>query len=246
MTSGVEPGAGAAPAPQPPPKPADEPPAQPAPQAPEDAPPSARARARTWATATPYRLPFAVALVGLVISAPFGGWRTAESETLPVVAATETVEAAPFEITLERAYYSPQPSPDFPELPPGQQYVVVIGTVTARHDASVPGTLLTEAVTISDLTDLIDGYGEPVESADAEPDVYSAQDSTLLRQIGPDLTYDIGLVYRTAATDLPDEVTLALSGYTWREDSFTREQDWRDPSQQAVVSVPLAAQEPAG
>ncbi|MCK0112594.1 hypothetical protein MWU75_10625 [Ornithinimicrobium sp. F0845] len=203
----------------------------------------ATSRARTWVTATPYRLPLAVAMVGLVLSAPFGGWRPAESGAVPVTAADEVVEAAPFEITLERAYFSPRPSESFPALDPGQQYVVVLGTLTSRHDATVDATYLTRAVAIEDLPEPIDLLGNPVEVADARPELYSAQDSTSVLRVGPDLTYDIGLVYRTAADELPEELTLALSGYTWRPDAFTGEHDWRDPAVVSEVVVPLARQE---
>lgn len=206
----------------------------------------ARSRAGTWATATPYRLPLAVAMVGVVLSAPFGGWRAAESEATPVTEVDEVVQAAPFELTLERAYHSPRPSETFSELDPGQQYVVVLGTLTSRHDSTVPGSYLTEAIEVTGLPEPVDILGEPVEPEDAVPELYSAQDSTQVSRVGPDLTYDIGLVYRTAATELPEELTLTVSGYTWRADAFTREEDWRDPSVVSQVVVPLAPQQDQG
>jgi len=203
----------------------------------------ASSRARTWVTATPYRLPLAVALAGLVVSAPFGGWRTAEPEATPVTAAGEVVQAPPFEVSLERAYFTPRPSDSFPELDPGQQYVVVRGTVTSRHDRTVPGTLLTQAVAVTDLPDPVNILGAPIDVTQARPELYSAQDSTGLSRIGPDLTYDVGLVYRTEADELPHELTFTLSGYTYRRVNFSSEQDWRDPAEVTQVVVPLAPQE---
>lgn len=209
-------------------------------------PGAAAGRARTWVTAKPMRVPLVVAGLGLVVSAPFGGWRAAESEVaqVPVVEAGEVVEAAPFEVSLERAYFSPRPSESFPELDAGQQYVVVLGTLTSRHDTTVESLLATDAITLVDLPAALDVLGEPVEEEARTPfDLYSAQDSTQLRRIGPDLTYDVGLVYRTAASALPAELTLEVSGYTWRGEGITRDADWDNPAVVAQVVVPLAAQD---
>lgn len=208
-----------------------------------------RTRASDWATASPYRLPLAVAAVGLVVSAPFGGWRTAEPEGLPTVAPGEVIEAAPFEVTLERAYYSPRPSDSFSDLDEDQLYVVVLGTVTSRHEASVTGTMFSRAVEVTDLPDPVDPLSlTPVE--EGEPvlgELYSAQDSTGLRLLGPDLTYDIGLVLVTDADDLPDELTVEVSAHDWRRDAFSGEEGWHDPDGVARVSVPLTEQEaPSG
>lgn len=210
-------------------------------------PPAPRAgattRARDWVTATPYRLPLALAAVGLVLSAPFGGWRTAESDDVSTAAPEEVVKAPPFELTLERAYSSPSPSDSFPTLEDGQQYVVVLGTLTSRHESTVEGALLTRAVTVTDLPEAVDPLGVLVEDATPRPELYSAQDSTILSRVGPDLTYDIGLVYRTAAESLPEELTFTVSGYTWRPDAFTREEGWHDPEVLTEVVVPIAPQD---
>lgn len=202
-----------------------------------------RGQARSWATATPYRLPMVVALVGLVLSAPFGGWRTAQSEATPVVAAEEVVVAAPFELTLERAYYAALPSESFYALDPGQHYVVVIGTVTSRHDTTVNAGLLLEAIAVEGLPEPIDILGAPVEEEPPTPALYSATDSREIRRLGPDLTYEIGLVYQSAAEEFPDELTLHISGHTWRPDTFTRVERWLDPAEVAEVVVPLGPQE---
>lgn len=203
-------------------------------------------RARTWATATPYRLPTAIAVVGLVLSAPFGGWRTAPSEATPVVPAEQVAEAAPFEVTLDRAYFAARPSESFSELDPGQQYVVVLGTVTSRHDTSVDAPTLQAAITVLDLPQPVDALGAALEGAAPVPEIYSAADSTQLRRLGPDLTYEVGLVFRTAAAELPDELTLQVSGHTWRPDAFTREERWLDPAVAAEIVVPLAPQDTSG
>lgn len=202
--------------------------------------------ARTWATATPYRLPLALAAVGLVVSAPFGGWRAAESEEVPVVAPGEPVEAAPFEITLERAYHSPRPSDSFPELEPGQQYVVVLGTLTSHHDATVPSGLLGDAIDLHGLPMVLDIFGDrPQDGVQVEPQLYSASDSTLLRLIGPGLTYDIGLVYVTESSQMPTELSVEISGHTWRKSAFDQDEIWADPAELATVVVPLAQKEPS-
>lgn len=208
-------------------------------------PGAAAGRARTWVTAQPLRVPLVVAGVGLVLSAPFGGWRTAESEVeVPVTEAGQVVQAAPFEISVERAYFSPRPSESFAELAAGQQYVVVLGTLSSRHDTTVESFLATEAVNLVGLPAALDVLGDPVEDEGRVPvELYSAQDSTPLRRIGPDLTYDVGLVYRTAASSLPAELTLEISGYTWRAEGITRDADWDDPAVVAEVVVPLAAQD---
>lgn len=205
-----------------------------------------RTRASDWATASPYRLPLAVAAVGLVLSAPFGGWRTAEPEGLPAVAPGEVIEAAPFEVALDRAYYSPRPSDAFSELDEGQLYVVVLGTVTSRHEASVTGTMFSKAVEVTDLPDPVDPLSlTPIEEGEpVQGQLYSAQDSTGLRLLGPDLTYDVGLVLVTAADELPEELTLEVSAHDWRRDAFSGEEGWHDPDGVARVSIPLAAQEP--
>lgn len=205
----------------------------------------ATTRARTWVTAKPLRVPLVVAGVGLVLSAPFGGWRAAESEdAVAASTAGDVVEAAPFEVTLERAYYSPRPSESFPELDDGQQYVVVLGTLTSRHDTTVESSLATEALGIIGLPEPLDVLGNPVEPEARVPaELFSAQDSTQLRRIGPDLTYDVGLVYRTSAESLPAELTMEVSGYTWRTEGITRDPDWDNPVVVAEVVVPLAPQD---
>lgn len=212
---------------------------------PKVAPEVATTRARTWVTAKPLRVPLVVAGVGLVLSAPFGGWRAAESEeSVPTVEAGDVVEAAPFEVTLERAYYSPRPSESFDELEPDQQYVVVLGTLTSRHDTTVESMLATEALDLIGLPEPLDVLGNPVEPEVRVPaGLFSAQDSTQLRRIGPDLTYEVGLVYRTSAESLPAELTLEVAGYTWRTEGIARDPDWDNPAIVAEVVVPLAPQD---
>lgn len=208
-----------------------------------ESPPGARARASSWATASPYRLPLGVAAVGVVVSAPFGGWRAAAPEPQPVVEVQETVDAAPFEVELERAYHTPLPSDSFVELDPGQEYVVVLGTVTSRHDSSVSGSLFSQAVEAVDLPDPVSAGGDPAEEGDPVTGLlYSAQDSTLLRQVGPDLAHEFGLVFISAAGSFPEELTLEISGYTWRQDTFTQLDGWHDPAAVARVVVPLSTQ----
>jgi hypothetical protein len=172
----------------------------------------------------------------LLGTAAFGGLETAETPGLAPFAVDGTVVAAPFEITVSRVVWADD-LPGQALTDEANRWIAVIGTVLSTHSESL-GSELAEAVTLVDVEGLV---AAPVAGIDA---VRSSQqlllaDGTQLSPIQPGLEYEVVLLFeQSGLVPPPDEVTVQISGHTWRADSFDQTLHWLDPTPVAEATVP--------
>lgn len=206
-----------------------------------------------WLLKDPVRLLAAAGALLLIMTAPFGGWRTAEPEQARVLQVGEQGTFAPFELTVHSAGVT-RSQPGFVLSPlrlrekgaPGDGlYVVVLATVRTTSDLTVTGVT---APTITDLLWPAD-LPRPVENgAPADPDrplsavVYNRADFSQLSGVGPGLTYEVAFVYATASpvAELPETLTFTVQQHTYRADTFDRSTTaWLSPETVAEIELPL-------
>ncbi|MDO5501725.1 MAG: hypothetical protein Q4G67_01005 [Actinomycetia bacterium] len=178
-------------------------------------------------------------LAVVLISGLFGGWDAAERE-VAIANVAETIEAAPLEVTVLGAATSTDlDSSDFSD--PEGRYIVVVADLTSDQVRSIPAL---ETVHVARLHG-VPGVFRPYASSDIPPERVAprlafARDGSMLRDIGPGLTYRTWLVWeqRPGAPE-PSEVTVGIYGMTYRASSIDGSQGWFDPTLISEVTVPV-------
>lgn len=171
----------------------------------------------------------------LLSTAAFGGLEPAVKPGLAPFAFDETVVAAPFEITVSRVLWT--------DDLPGQyltdeanRWVAVVGTVLSTHSESLSSELA-EAVTLVGVKGLVSPVaGDAVRSSQQ----VLLADGTSLSPLQPGLEYEVVLLFeQSGLVPPPQEVTVQISGRTWRADSFDQTMHWLDPTPVAEATVPV-------
>jgi hypothetical protein len=199
-----------------------------------------RGRARSFVSnrSTPQRLG-AVAAVLIVLSAPFGGWRSAsEQDTVPL-ALDQRIDIGPFYVTI----LSVKQVGDLPpviEADGTSRFLVVKAEVTNHTDRPESADLVTKALSGSN-TRALAFDGDP----ELQLHVFGVDDAVEIpasELINPGLTYTYAFVLRQRADVDLDAVALAVYGYHFQEvDPQTLDPDRWVPDEHALAEghVPI-------
>jgi hypothetical protein len=204
-------------------------------------------RALRWLGARPFsQLATGLLLAGLIISAPFGGWREAKPATVVTQAkAGETLDVGPMVLTLTDAYWTTRPAETFAAHKSGV-YLLVNGTARTNDKTTlgletIAGTVRLRGVAGLQRDIYLDGPAVPEDKA--VPTLFHREDAESLGAIGPGMTYRVAWAFskQGSGTDLPDHVDVFVYRHTWRKSSITRVEEWLDRADAYTVRVPLTA-----
>ena len=155
----------------------------------------------------------AVAAVLIVLSAPFGGWRSAPAQDVTPLTLGQRIDLGPFYLTIDSVK-------QVSALPPvieadGVTRLVVIKTTVTNHSDRPESADLVEKAFSGDHTGIVAwDDGDQIR-------VYGVDDAVELpagEWINPDVTYHVALVFRQEPdTDL-DRLTLGVTGYRFQTD----------------------------
>lgn len=198
-----------------------------------------------WLAARPVRqLGLGVLLVGLVLSAPFGGWREVGSDAVRAVRPGAEVTTGPLVVTVENVTWAVRPAESFEASPVGA-YLLVYGTARNVTDAPVGGEPMTDTIRLVGVDGLVrrtPTLRDPVERwQDARPTVYHRDDAEPLPVLGPGLTYPVAWAFEWSGEGaaLPATLTVEVRAQTLRERSTTRELEWLDSAPTATATLPV-------
>ena len=172
----------------------------------------------------------------LLSTAAFGGLEPAEEPGLASFAFDETVVAAPLEITVARVLWTD----DLPGVyltDDANRWIAVVGTALSNHSESLSSEL-TDAVTLVGVEGLVREPAAGIEGVRSSEQLLLA-DASRLSPVQPGLEYEVVLLFeQSGLVPPPDEVTVQISGHTWRPDSFDQTMHWRDPMPVAQATFP--------
>ena len=212
------------------------------------------ARARRWALDLP---PLALLtggfLVVLLVSGLFGGLREVDTDPAGTVTAGVPVETEPLTVTVEDAYWvtafpeaatsgASTDSSDgdrriYPDEPTRGRFVVVEATVLNTSDETVDYDVLREAVSLDGAQGFVTSRDAAlVPAAKARPTyVYPMPEKRIFGTAQPGVTYTVAYLWdQSAAVPLPERLTVAVNGHTWREDTLDFHLGWKDPAVEAT------------
>lgn len=187
-------------------------------------------RATSWARKAPAkRVGGPVAAVALAVSGAFGGLEPVQASYADLKAG-ETIEAGPFDVSVERIRaidtMSPFASPD-----EGNRMLVIVLKVLNPNDEPIFAVTLRNGLEI-------DVKG--AEVTEGMPRLLRANDFSNLSEFQPGLEYEMAIILETVGEAVPSEVTIGIPTYTWREDSFTPGLfEWKDPEIAAEGTFPV-------
>lgn len=188
-------------------------------------------------------------LVGLLVSAPFGGWTSTAPSGVRQVEVGRSIATGPLELTLLEVVESTRPSRVL-RAQAGGTLIFVRGTVRVTGDRPVMlGTFgdSLRLVGITGLRPFVGLPGDPMPADQVKPALYYTEDSSGMSAIPPGMTFPVAWVFERATTgeDLPAALTVEVSGHTWRESGVTRGLfDWFDPTPLATTQLPLRHKPP--
>ena len=175
----------------------------------------------------------AVAAVLVLLSVPFGGWRSASEQDVVPLELDQKIDLGPFHLTIESVTQVAELSPIIEG--DGTSRFLVIRTVVTNHtDRPELAKLAADALS-GDRTGALPWDGE------AAPDVrvFGRDDAVELpagEYINPDQTYSLAFVLRQRADVDLDQLTLVVTGYEFQEvDPQTL-----DPDRWVLETTPLA------
>jgi hypothetical protein len=212
------------------------------------------ARARRWALDLP---PLALLtggfLVVLLVSGLFGGLREVDTDPAGTVTAGVPVETEPLTVTVKDAYWvtafpetatsggSPGSADGdrriYPDEPTRGRFVVVEATVLNTSDETVDYDVLREAVSLDGAQGFVTSRDAAlVPAAKASPTyVYTMPEKRIFGTAQPGVTYTVAYLWdQSAAVPLPERLTVAVNGHTWREDTLDFHLGWKDPAVEAT------------
>jgi hypothetical protein len=193
-----------------------------------------RGRARSFVAnrSAPQRLG-AVAAVLVVLSAPFGGWRSASEQDVVPLELGQRIDIGPFFVTIESVKQVSDLLPVI-EADGASRFLVIKAKVTNHTDRPEPADLVTQALSGRNTRALVfEGDDE------LQLHVYGVDDAVELpasELVNPSLSYTYAFVLRQRADADLDAVTLAVYGYHFQEvDPQTL-----DPDRWVLDDTPLA------
>ena len=176
----------------------------------------------------------AIGVVLVLLSAPFGGWRSAVERDVVPLELDQQIDIGPFYVTIQ----SVKQVTDLPPVIEGDgvsRFLVIRAEITNHTDRAESNHLVTAAFSGKHTGALpFDEDGDEVR-----PHVFDVDDAGDVpdsEMVNPDQTYTYAYVLRQdAGTDL-DAVRLAVSGYTFQEDDPST----LDPDEWVLDDDPLA------
>ncbi len=172
----------------------------------------------------------------LLSTAAFGGLEPVEEPGVATFAFDETVVAAPFEITVARVLWTDE-LPGVYLTDDANRWIAVVGTALSNHTESL-ASQLTDAVTLVGVEGLVKEPSTGAEGVRSSEQLLLT-DGTRLSPVQPGLEYEVVLLFeQSGLVPPPDEVTVQISGHTWRPDSFDQTMHWRDPTPVAEATLP--------
>jgi hypothetical protein len=175
----------------------------------------------------------AIAAVLVLLSAPFGGWKTASEEDVVPLELGQKIDIGPFYVTIESVKQVTELPPVI-EADPTSRFLVVRATVTNYTDRPEFADLVTDALS-GDGTGAQPWEGDQV----AQPRAFDVNDAVELPAsefVNPGQTYTYAFVLRQHVDVDLDRLTLAVTGYHFQEvDPHTL-----DPERWVRDETPLA------
>jgi hypothetical protein len=176
---------------------------------------ASRGRARSFVAnrSAPQRLG-AVAAVLILLSAPFGGWRSASEQDSVPIALGQKIDIGPFYVTIE-SVKQVSDLPPVVEADGTSRFLVVKARVTNHTDRPESADLVTKALSGKNTRALAFEGDE-----DVQLHVFGVDDAVEIpasELINPDLAYTYAFVLRQRNDVDLDAVTLAVYGYRFQE-----------------------------
>jgi hypothetical protein len=176
---------------------------------------SRRARARSFVASrsAPQRLG-AVAAVLVILSAPFGGWRSAAEQDVVPLEIGQRIDLGPFYLTIDSVKQRTELPPVI-EADGTSRYLQITATITNHTDRAEYAELATDALS-GKHTGAMPFEGDAV----LKLHVYGVDDAVEVpasEYVNPGLTYTYAFVLRQSADVDLDALTLAVYGYHFQE-----------------------------
>ena len=179
------------------------------------------------------------ALVVVGIISLLGGWDiilAERDESLASVSPGEVAHADPFDVTFLRAFHATDLEPMI-RPKSGKRLLLISLEVVNTDKVMASSTLLTRALDpdlpLATMNDEPDGQADPAE-------LYRFQDAQRQGSFQPGLPqYLLAVWWQNEAEPLPREVTVTLSGYTYRESFLDRQKSWFDREEKVSVTLPV-------
>lgn len=184
-------------------------------------------------------LGFLAAVVVIGIISLLGGWdiiMAERDETLVSVSPGEMAHADPFDVTFLRAFHATDMEPMI-RPKSGKRLLLISLDVVDTDKIMVSSTLLSRALEpnlpLATTNNEPDGQAEPAE-------LYRIQDNQHQGSFQPGLPQRlIAAWWQDEASPLPTEVTVTLSGYTYRESFLDGQKSWFDREPKISVTLPV-------
>lgn len=194
---------------------------------------------RTTKRRSPTGLGFLAAVVVIGIISLLGGWdiiMAERDETLVSVSPGEMAHADPFDVTFLRAFHATDMEPMI-RPKSGKRLLLISLDVVDTDKIMVSSTLLSRALEpnlpLATTNNEPDGQAEPAE-------LYRIQDNQHQGSFQPGLPQRlIAAWWQDEASPLPTEVTVTLSGYTYRESFLDGQKSWFDREPKISVTLPV-------
>jgi len=210
-------------------------------------------RARRWVLdLPPYAWLTSGFLVVLLVSGLFGGLREVDTHPTGTVTAGVPVATEPLTVTVTDAYWVATfpvdgDSPDrdrrvYADEPTRGRFVVVEATVLNTSEQTVDYDVLREAVSLDGAQGFVTTRSAAlVTAAEAPPTyVYTMPEKRIFGTAQPGVTYRVAYLWdQSAAVRLPERLTVAVNGHTWREDTLDFRLGWKDPEVRATGPFPV-------
>lgn len=170
-----------------------------------------------------------------------GGWDVIlakRDDTLPSVPPGEMTHADPFDVTFLRAFHATELKPSL-HPQEGKRLILISLDVLNTSDTMAGWTVLTNALEPD--FPLATFNNEPDGPADATG-LYRFQDAHQQGDLQPGLPQRLLVVWKQSETEpLPAEITVTLSGYTYREASLplSSQKSWYDREKKVSVTLPV-------
>lgn len=181
--------------------------------------------------------------LGIIVSAPFGGWADAGPETVTKGEVGKVVETGPLDITIDRVTTSTRPGRAFTASKDGH-YLLVFGTVKSTTDKTLTDGELADAVRLVDL-DGLERYpggtdiATPADAVLSDPTPYVVDDSTVVTTVTPGITYDVAWVWERHVAEPPSEVRVQVNAFTFRQSTLQDFEGWMSPTATRYLDLPV-------
>lgn len=177
-------------------------------------------------TVTLRQVMLAIAAVAVLASGLFGGLATATPDGPAELKAGTELEAAPFDLTIERVRWLPDLGESEPD--PGRRYIGVVATLTNSSDHPVHLGDVKAALRLVDVPGTVESEsGDSVEPAD----VMVIADSSALDTAPPGVEFEVVFLWtQSTAFEPPTTVDVAVRAQTWRQSRIDDQEMWFDPT----------------